>query len=402
MSKAIGAQNLQAEARILDNSNFSQNTEIAQAIAQANAESIASSMIELGRLYSERCDFKKAEEHFKKAEAMYFQTKEFSGYLEVVNKLLRIYAEMENYDAIDSYKEKLQNLVLKEKVRLDARTYHTLGLCAAYKKQHKVALEYLEKSLGQALASDDKENICNAVHGIALVYFQLDRFEDALKEINNLEVFFQVLTLSELKLRSQMLNGHILRKMGKYEQALEVFWKCYEELRTHKNLYLHLNLLLSFGNTYYDMGSKELSRMYLLLAKKSADPENMPYLLRQVDKQLAELGAAKSDDYDLVFDTSAKSVKERSKGLVDFGNQFILLDLLRLFMREPGEIYSKEAIVEKIWRQSYDPSVHDNKLYVTIKRLRKMIEPDFGRPKYIFRAKNGYFLNKNVKVLVQK
>jgi DNA-binding winged helix-turn-helix (wHTH) protein len=59
-------------------------------------------------------------------------------------------------------------------------------------------------------------------------------------------------------------------------------------------------------------------------------------------------------------------------------------------------------IVEKIWKQSYDPGVHDNKLYVTIKRLRKMIEPDFEKPKYIFRAKNGYYLNKNARVLLQK
>jgi DNA-binding response OmpR family regulator len=71
-------------------------------------------------------------------------------------------------------------------------------------------------------------------------------------------------------------------------------------------------------------------------------------------------------------------------------------------MKTPGEVYAKEIIVEKIWKQTYDPSVHDNKLYVTIKRLRKMIEPDFGKPKYIFRAKNGYFLNKNVKVLLQR
>jgi DNA-binding response OmpR family regulator len=71
-------------------------------------------------------------------------------------------------------------------------------------------------------------------------------------------------------------------------------------------------------------------------------------------------------------------------------------------VKSPGEVYSKEAIVEKIWKQSYDPSVHDNKLYVTIKRLRKMIEPDFDKPKYIFRAKNGYYLNKNARVLLQK
>src|SRR5690606_4784441 len=132
-------------------------------------------LFELGRLYSERCDFSLAEEVLKQAENAFYQNKDFEKYLQVINRLLRIYAEMENYKAIDEYKEKLQNLVLKEKVRLDSRTYYTLGLCASYRNQHKVALEYLEKSLAQALANDEKENICYAINGIAIVYFQLKR-----------------------------------------------------------------------------------------------------------------------------------------------------------------------------------------------------------------------------------
>ena len=74
------------------------------------------------------------------------------------------------------------------------------------------------------------------------------------------------------------------------------------------------------------------------------------------------------------------------------------MDLLKLFISKQGEVFSKEFLVEHIWKQDYDPAVHDNKIYVTIKRLRKMIEPDYDRPKYIFRSKNGYFLNKSIKV----
>jgi DNA-binding response OmpR family regulator len=55
-----------------------------------------------------------------------------------------------------------------------------------------------------------------------------------------------------------------------------------------------------------------------------------------------------------------------------------------------------------VWKQDYDPGIHDNKIYVTIKRLRKLIEPDYEKPRYIFRAKNGYYLNKNTKVLLEQ
>ena len=33
----------------------------------------------------------------------------------------------------------------------------------------------------------------------------------------------------------------------------------------------------------------------------------------------------------------------------------------------------------RLWKQDYDPRVHDNKLYGTIKRLRKMIEPEIAQ-----------------------
>lgn len=360
------------------------------------------SIIEVGKLYADRCDFKEAEVYFRRGLDQYLKEKDYSNYLKVVNRLMRIYAEMEAYDKIEDLKEKIQELVIKEKVALDPKTYYTLGLCASYRGQHKTALEYLEKSLAVALAADDKEALCFAISGIAIIYTSLKRYDDALKEIYNLQVFFQVLPLPELRLSSQIMNGHILREMGKYDQALEIFWKCYEEIREQKNLYIFICLLYAMGVTYLESGNPDLARLYLKLALSSADPQNLKYSVKKIERRLAELGEAHTNDYDLVFDAANKQITEKKKGKVDFKNQFILLDLLRLFVKTPGEVYSKEAIVEKIWKQSYDPSVHDNKLYVTIKRLRKMIEPDFEKPKYIFRAKNGYYLNKNARVLLQK
>ena len=360
------------------------------------------SIIEVGKLYADRCDFKTAEGFFVRASEQLLKTKDYSRYLKIANRLLRLYAEMESYERIEEIKEKIQELVVKEKVALDPKTYYTLGLCASYRGQNKVALEYLEKSLAVALAADDKEALCYAISGITIIYTSLKRYEDALKEIYNLQVFFQVLPLPELRLSSQIMNGHILREMGKYEQALDIFWKCYEEIRQQKNLYIFICLLYAMGVTYLDSGNPDMARLYLKLALTSADPENLKYSVRKIEKRMAEMGETQGSDYDLVFDAVNKQITEKKKGKVDFKNQFILLDLLRLFVKSPGEVYSKEAIVEKIWKQSYDPSVHDNKLYVTIKRLRKMIEPDFDKPKYIFRAKNGYYLNKNARVLLQK
>jgi DNA-binding response OmpR family regulator len=78
------------------------------------------------------------------------------------------------------------------------------------------------------------------------------------------------------------------------------------------------------------------------------------------------------------------------------------MDLLCLFALNPGKVFSKEYLVDKIWSEKYEPTIHDNKIYVTIKRLRKLVEPNVDKPKYIFRAKGGYYLNKAVKVYFKR
>ena len=358
--------------------------------------------MELAKLYYERCDFVVAVEKFKEAANDFFTQKNYDLYLKCQNYLLRIYAEREESEHIRATKEKLQDLVLKEGFELSAKTYYTLGICASYKGQFDVALEYFQKSLAIALSTDNKTDICYAINGLAITYYSLDRLTEALKEIYNLQVFFQVLTMRDLRISSQMLNGQILRKMKKYDQALEIFWECYDLVRAEKNMFIYLSLLYGMAITYKDAGETDMARMYLKLAKKSTDPENLKYLSRHIELQLSELGVASTEDYDLIFDPVSNSVLEKKKGRVDFKNQFILLDMLRLFMKQPGAVHSKEHLVKHVWKQEYNPSVHDNKIYVTIKRLRKLIEPDYDKPKYIFRAKNGYYLNKNTKILMEQ
>ncbi len=369
-------------------------------MASSQTKSPSDAQFELAKLYCERGDFDVAQVHLREAIELYLAASQWEPFLESQALMMRMHAERSEMEQINLIKERLQDLVLKENFTLTAKVYYTLGVCASYKDQKDVALDYFQKSLALALSTDNKRDIYYAINGIAIVYYRLGMYQEALREIYNLQVFFQVMPLNELRLASQMLNGQILRKLKKFEQALEILWDCYEILREEKNLFMYLHLLYGMALTYKDSGDHNLARMYLQLANRSVDPQNMRNLSTQIDDRLKELGVRSSGDFDLVFDSSTNSVTEKKKGRVDFKNQFILLDLLRLFMREPGQVFSKESLVEAVWRQHYDPGVHDNKIYVTIKRLRKMIEPDFDKPKYIFRAKNGYYLSKNTRVLL--
>ncbi|MBS1968906.1 MAG: winged helix-turn-helix domain-containing protein [Bdellovibrionales bacterium] len=358
---------------------------------------------EVGKLYCDRGDYKLALGHLEEAAKGYFADKNFSDYLKTMNIILRIYAEMEMFEEIHQTKEKLQDLVLKEGFELNSKTYYTLAVCAAFKDQDETALDYLQKALSIALATDNKEDICHAIFGLAAVYSRpsMGRYADALKEIYNLEVFFQVYNMPDLKISSQMLNADILRGLKKYDEAIEVLWRAYDLIKATKNLAVIVNLQLMLGRCYLETGDKEMARLYLGLANRSVDSENMVRLSKRIEWCLQQLGGEPQNSFDLIFDEASNSVTERKLGRIDFKNQFILLDLLRLFMQNQGVVYSKEYLVENVWKQAYDPAVHDNKIYVTIKRLRKLIEPDYEKPKYIFRAKNGYYMNKGARVSIE-
>lgn len=366
-----------------------------------NAMVKANELFEMGKLKGELGDFSASIEKLEEASKLFAEARDHKHFIKCLTLCLRMYAEMENHKALQMVKDRLYDYVTRERIELNSTTFYTLALVCSYRGEYPQALEYLEKALALALSEDSKEDMCYAIHGLAAVYWSLGRTDDSLKEIYNLRVFFQVMKLPDLEISSQILNGYILVSLKRFDEALDVFWKAFEALKNQKNMYTYVSLLFAMGYAYAEAGEADLAKTYMRLAQQMADPNNFVFLLRKINELTKKLSGKNENNYDLVFDQMSNSVVERKKGRIDFKNQFILLDMLKLFLKSPGEVYSKEALVKAVWRQEYDPSVHDNKIYVTIKRLRQLIEPDFDKPKYIYRAKNGYYLNRNAKVSIE-
>lgn len=358
----------------------------------------AEQLFEIGKLYCDRGDYLQALPNLKQSAELSLQDRNHDQYLKCIQSILRIHAEREEFDEISKIKEALHDLVIREGSELTSKTYYILGLCSSYKGQPENAVEYLKKALSLALEKDNKEDMCYAILGLAICFKQLKKYDEALKEIYNLSIFLQVLNLPELKAAASNTNALILLELKKYEQALDILWQAYEELKNTKQLTLAIGILSNIGIVLFEMGQKDAAKVYLNLAYKSLDPANNRQAISKISKYLIQLDNESKGAADLVFDFENHSVVEKNVGRIDFKNQFILLDLLKLFISNQGHIFSKEYLVEHVWKQEYDPEVHDNKIYVTIKRLRKLIEPDYDKPKYVFRAKNGYYLNKSTKI----
>ncbi|AZZ35390.1 hypothetical protein CIK05_00760 [Bdellovibrio sp. qaytius] len=358
----------------------------------------ADRVYELGKLYCDRGDYQLALPNLIEAADAYLAEKNFEVYLKAAQHILRIYAEREEFERLSAYKEKLQDTVIRENIQLNSRVYYVFGIAAVYKGQVENGLEYFKIALDHALKTDHKEDICFAILGIAICYRHQKRYEESLKEIYNLNIFTQFTDNADLKTSVLSVNANILIDLKKYDQALDLLWQAYDVTKQSKKMATSLTIMGNIGVCLFELGQRDAAKIYFDLVLRSVDTDNSKKILRTYENYIDSYKNTNKDTFDLSFDFDNHLVKERQLGKIDFKNQFILLDLLKLFISKQGEVFSKEYLVEHIWKQEYDPAVHDNKIYVTIKRLRKMIEPDYDRPKYIFRSKNGYFLNKSIKV----
>ncbi|MBT4762946.1 MAG: tetratricopeptide repeat protein [Bdellovibrionaceae bacterium] len=354
--------------------------------------------IQLCQLLLDAGDLIKSATTLKKVVDSALAIENYKLYLEAQTMLIRIHAERNEFELLSEVKDQIQEQVINNNLELNSKTHYTLGVSSMYKGNTEQSQKHHEQALQMALKSDGKEDICYAIYGLATVYWKKGQYDLALKEIYNLSVLFQAVSVPKLEIASMFLNAGILRHNRKYEQAIDIYWQIYDKIKVHKNLFLYLKLMFFMGAAQLELGDKSMAKVYLDLARKSVDAKNLVRLHSQILEKVQELGDVDESRFDLILKLENNQVFEKAKGKVDFKSQFILLDLLKLFVQRPGEVYSKEDLVKHVWKQDYNPSVHDNKVYVTIKRLRKLIEPDYDRPKYIFRAKNGYFLNKNINV----
>ena len=68
-------------------------------------------------------------------------------------------------------------------------------------------------------------------------------------------------------------------------------------------------------------------------------------------------------------------------------------DLLELFLKNPGKVYTRENLLDIAWGIEYPGDVRT--VDVTIRRLREKIEDDPSLPKYIMTKRSiGYYFNK--------
>ena len=375
------------------------------------------SLLELANLYYEKCDFPNAVECLEKVKTEALQFHLYENYFKSVSTLLRIFAERLEFDKIQSLVREVLQVgdTLPDYERYVAKLEYNQAIFFAYSREYDRAAEHFDNSETAAKVSferagaDDSlraeagRDLLYAQFGLASIASSQSRYQEALERLETLERKIEEFSgLPEEVLRSEFLEasilvsrGNVYRELGEHQKALDTFWKAHGRLKAQKIWSYYYYVLLGLGRIYLAM--EDTSRAAIFFDLVSDAVTNLE-LLALRDLLERENLKVKNSACRLVVDRERKVVIEKEKGEVHFERRFILLEILYLLASEPGRIFTKDVLVERIWKESYNPMIHDSKVYTSISRLRKLIEPDFKRPRYIMNERDGYSFNPAIQI----
>ncbi len=376
-------------------------------------------LFELGELYMEKCDFPNAVDCFEKVKTEALQFHLYDNYFKAIACLLRIHAERLDFGKYDSLIREMTQVgsSLQGYKRYEPKIHYKQGIAASYRRNYQEArLQFTQAKLlleqqmkDPTIAARDREDMVRDLlscrYALAILEkeeknpaLSLKLAEDLQKELEELKHGEQALEhvqLNDIEASVQILQGHCYRDLGDPMKALDKYWAAHSILKSHRNWSTYYYVLLGLGRAYLALGNQERAQIFFDLISDAIG--NLE--LNSLKETLEQVSRTKSDNRNrLLVDRERKVIVEPKIGEVHFERRFVLLEIFYLLASSPGKVFSKEDLVDKIWRESYNPMIHDSKVYTSISRLRKLIEPDFKRPVYILNERDGYAFNPAVQL----
>lgn len=355
----------------------------------------------LGEVYFQKGEFRAAVSHLINEKKNSLETNKVRSYYNACNMLLRAYLEMGDEEKMNQLKDELQNIVIREEAEMTAKLYYTLGIVAFLERKFDQSLKFFNQSFNVALSESNKEDMAYALVGKAIWYKEAKDYEKAISVLENIKLFVEGLSSPEIETSCYIAESQIFTSLQKYDEALKSLWQAYSCANKRDSMsFLNAYVLIQFGIVYTKLKKFDFAENYLSLAGNQIRDDEHKRTFAILRSAWGDLDNAHKGDPDIVIDLKDNKVFEADGRVVDFKNQFILLSLLLEFVKKQKSSITKESLSQLLWDEDYDPARHDNKIYVTIRRLRKILEPNPKTPKYVLKTKEGYTLNKKINVSV--
>jgi len=368
-----------------------------------NSEDVLSKMVQkqglyrLAKVYYDKSDLDKAEKYFIKAASLADIPKDAFALFKIYGFLIRIYSERLEPVKAENVIKSCEDLIEKladSLGSLNAEYFYNLGVIQNYRGQFMDARESFLLAYIKSQEENDSEVLAKSLHSLASSHLHNKDYSLSLSYLGQLEEVLKILRKQYIAGSMNHLYGNIFLELGEYEKALHFFQKANRALMTKTSWNMLSYILLGQGIAYKKMGDYKKAILVFELAQDITYSSSFKRLSSLLQSEIQDVN---DSSVDLYLDRNNRVVYEKAMGPIDFKHRFVLLEILFLLAQNPGRYYDKEGLAKSIWKDEYNPLIHDKLIYTSVSRLRKLIEPKDGKRKYIIRGKDGYTFNPRIK-----
>ncbi len=366
-----------------------------------DGDQIGRSFYQLAKVHYDKADLKKAEELFLKSLNYAQLPRDFFFVFKTYGFLIRIASE--RLDGVRAQElitmaQKLFDEYETQLGTLNAEYFLSLGVLSNYKGNIAESVHVLEKTRELAKKENMPEVLAKSMYSLASIYFHQKEYDKSLEVLGELKQLLQIINKAYLRGSMNLLYGQVYSALKDYSMALFYYKKAnfYFQVKRAWNQYGYI--LLGRANVHKFNGKVEEAMALYENALEFCEQGDFRRLKSILKKEIEELNESNVDIY---LDRSNRKVYEKTLGMINFKHRFVLLEILFLLAQNPGKYFDKEVLSREIWKEEYNPLIHDKLIYTSISRLRKLIEPKNAKGekrKYLIRGKDGYAFNPDVKI----
>lgn len=370
-------------------------------LGQLSKREMGKLLYDLAKVHYDKSDMNLAEKNFLESLKYAERPRDNFAMMKTYGFLIRIASERLENEKADTYISKVNELIdeLGKKLgTLNAEYFYNVGILNNYLGNFNEAKENFLLTYRKSKEENEPEILAKCLFSLATNRFHEKDYDLALEYLYQLDELLQIINKTYLSGSMYLLRGRINIELGRYDKALTFLSKATKNLQEKKSWNLVGYILLGRGTVYQSMGEFDNALMFYELALESIDKDNFKRLTRLIHEEIQEVNDSSVDIY---LDRTNRKVREKTIGTIDFKHRFVLLEILFLLAKNPGVSYDKEYLAKSIWKDEYNPLIHDKLIYTSISRLRKLIEPKNNRGekrKYILRGKDGYTFNSLAKI----
>ena len=361
------------------------------------------SLYRLAKLYYDKSDLIKAYNLFNEALSSCEFPRDCFVAFKIYGFLIRISSESLRNDQANHHISQAQTLIEKTSLELPTLTsefFYNSGVVKNYLGDFVGAKNDFDLAMSQAIKESEIDLQAKILLSLANCNYHLGQVKESLNQLFKLEELLNIVNKSYLRGAMYLFWSKILIEQDQCNLALEKINKALIQLKEKKCWNLYGHALLRKGQIYKKLGDYDKSLTYFNLANDFTDSFQFKRLTKMINGEINEVNDSSIDIY---LDRANRKVVEKALGTIDFKHRFVLLEILFLLAKNPGEYYDKEQLAKSIWKDEYNPLIHDKLIYTSVSRLRKLIEPKASgdKRKYIIRGKDGYTFNPRAKIRFQ-